>query len=76
MNRATATVVNFSNIPLSDLTVSVVSQVDGGTKSTIVCEDESESPVGDQITTFSVDPTANAVNLVPGTYTCTIVVDP
>ena len=73
---ATATIVNFSNIPLTDLTVSVVSQVDGGTKSTIVCEDDSESPVGDQITTFSVDPTANAVNLVPGTYTCTIVVDP
>jgi hypothetical protein len=65
--KATAT---FSNTPLTDLTVSVDSQVDGGTASTIDCGAGSVAtgPNGDGSTTRS--------NLVPGTYTCTIVIDP
>lgn len=62
--------VSFSNTPLTDLTVSVNSQVDGGTASTIDCGAGvvSTGPNGDGSTTRS--------NLAPGTYTCTIVIDP
>src|SRR5690606_25429641 len=36
-NLAAAADVSFENIPLTDITVSVNSQIDGGTASTIVC---------------------------------------
>ena len=67
----TKAMVTFSNTPLTNLTVSVDSQVDGGTASTIDC--------GDGVTwrparTATARPRRN--NLVPGTYTCTIVIDP
>jgi hypothetical protein len=62
--------VSFSNTPLTNLTVSVDSQVDGGTASTIDCVVVSGStgPNGDGSVT--------AIDLQPGTYTCTIVIDP
>jgi len=66
-NEAT---VGFSNMPLTDITVSVDSLVDGGTASTIECTFGSTStgPNGDGSITGS--------SLQPGTYICTIVVDP
>jgi hypothetical protein len=66
-NEATA---SFSNTPLTNITVSVDSQVDGGTASTIDCvlQSTATGPNGDGSLTLS--------NLLPGTYTCTIVVDP
>jgi hypothetical protein len=62
--------VSFHNTPLTNLTVSVDSQVDGGTASTIDCGAGvvSTGPNGDGSTSRN--------NLVPGTYTCTIVIDP
>lgn len=62
--------VDFSNTPLTNFTVSVDSQVDGGTASTIDCGAGvvSTGPNGDGSTTRS--------NLLPGTYTCTIFIDP
>jgi hypothetical protein len=62
--------VNFVNTPLTDITVSVNSQVDGGTASTIDCvvANASTGPTGDGSLAVS--------DLPPGTYTCTIVVDP
>ena len=71
-NEAT---VGFSNTPLTNITVSVDSQVDGGTASTIECE----------LNSVVLDSTATGANgdgsltlndLEPGTYICTIVVDP
>jgi hypothetical protein len=64
-NEAT---VAFHNTPLTDLTVTVTSQVPGGTSSTIDCVLDS-APAGDAIS-LSLD------DLEPGTYTCTIVIDP
>jgi hypothetical protein len=61
--------VAFVNVPLTDLDVSVTSQVPGGTRSTIDCEVANSGP-------FAENPTLNVDDLVPGTYTCTIVVDP
>jgi hypothetical protein len=62
--------VSFHNTPLTNLTVSVDSQVDGGTASTIDCvlDSASTGPNGDGSLTLS--------DLAPGTYTCTVVIDP
>jgi len=64
--------VSFHNTPKTNLTVSVDSQVDGGTGSTIVCEPPggattSTGPDGDGSKTYS--------DLAPGTYVCTVVID-
>lgn len=67
--------VAFSNTPLSDLTVSVNSQITGGTASSIVCKNSSDTKVIDKaLTVDDVSGTAN--NLQPDTYTCTVVIDP
>jgi len=71
-NEATA---SFGNTPLSDLTVSVNSQVDGGTNSTIECElsdDDPDAESGDA----SGDVSITYEDLEPDTYICTIVIDP
>ena len=60
--------VSFHNTPLTDITVSVDSQVPGGTSSTIDCTLDSAGPGDDVSLTLS--------DLEPGTYSCTIVVDP
>jgi hypothetical protein len=62
--------VSFVNTPLTDLTVSVDSQVPGGTNSTITCD-------GEEFTTdTNGDGSLTLNDLPPGTYDCTIVVDP
>ncbi|MFC9693405.1 collagen binding domain-containing protein [Kribbella sp. NPDC056951] len=67
--------VAFGNTPLTNLSVSVDSQIDGGTASTIVCT----GPNG-QVATGSTgstgDGSATASDLKPGIYTCTIDIDP
>ncbi len=62
--------VSFHNTPLTNLTVSVDSQVDGGTASTITCDSQTAStdPDGDGSLSLS--------DLPPGTYNCTVVIDP
>jgi hypothetical protein len=62
--------VSFHNTPLTNITVSVNSQVDGGTASTIDCVVASGS------TGANGDGSVTASDLEPGTYVCTIVVDP
>jgi hypothetical protein len=61
--------VSFHNTPLTNLSVSVDSQVPGGTSSTIDCGATASAGPGDDIT-------ASATDLAPGTYTCTVVIDP
>jgi hypothetical protein len=65
-----ALVASFVNTPLTNLAVSVDSQIDGGTASTIDCvsANTATGPNGDGSLALN--------NLVPGTYTCTIVIDP
>jgi hypothetical protein len=67
---------SFHNTPLTDLSVSVDSQVNGGTASTIECKDQNGTVVASGSTSGSGDGSAGAGNLPPGTYTCTVVVDP
>jgi hypothetical protein len=67
--------VSFGNTPLTNLTVSVDSQIDGGTASTIVCTGP-DGQVASGSTGANGDGSATASNLKPGTYTCTVVIDP
>jgi hypothetical protein len=63
------------NIPLTDLTVSVSPQVAGSTKSKITCTGLTPTPA--DATPAAFDDTSETVNdLEPGTYTCTVVIDP
>jgi Prealbumin-like fold domain len=67
--------VDFSNTPLTDVTVSVDSQIDGGTASTIDCGPAGSTatgPNGDgSLSVDDLEPTAPAATLV-----CTITIDP
>ena len=68
--------VSFTDSPLTDIAVSATSEVPGVTNSTIKCVDSSNADVGNspQGPADPVSVTANG--LKPGTYTCTVVVDP
>jgi hypothetical protein len=68
--------VSFHNTPLTDLTVSVDSQVDGGTGSTIECVDAGSNVIASGSTGVNGDGSETASDLEPGTYTCTVVIDP
>jgi Prealbumin-like fold domain len=68
--------VSFHNTPLTDITASVDSQVDGGTASTITCTDGDGNTVASGSTDTNGDGSATATDLEPGTYTCAVVVDP
>ena len=78
----TAPMLTFSNVPLTDITVSVNSQVDGGTFSSIDCDATVEDPDSLPDSDFNADGDANGddtltlSNLQPGTVVCTIVIDP
>ena len=65
----------FTDTPLTDITATATSEAPGGTKSTITCTDSSNTGIGNSPQTGeSAKVTANG--LKPGTYTCTIVIDP
>jgi hypothetical protein len=69
------TTVDVENIPLTDLSIDVTAQVPGATNSTIVCVDDAMTEVGNS--GAFVDPASLDISdLEPGTYTCTIVIDP
>lgn len=72
---APSTSIPFANIPLTDFTVSVNSQVDGGTASTISCT-QGMTGVGSGSTGANGDGSITVSNRQPGSYTCTIVIDP
>ena len=70
----------FENTPLTNITVTATSQVTGGTASKITCANATPTNIApdpaDGTPTAFDDTTETIKNLVPGTYTCTIVVDP
>jgi formamidopyrimidine-DNA glycosylase len=67
--------VSFSNTPLSNITVSFESQVPGGTAATIQCTGLTADPPDETPNVFD-DTSETFKDLEPGTYTCTVVVDP
>jgi hypothetical protein len=67
--------VSFENRPLSNITVSFQSQVTGATAASIDCT--GLTPNGGDATPGAFDDTSESFNnLVEGTYTCTVVIDP
>jgi hypothetical protein len=71
--------VSFHNTPLTDITVSVDSQVDGGTSSTIDCDAAADPPFDKMVPATAPDNGDGSLTLSdkePGTYNCTIIVDP
>jgi Prealbumin-like fold domain len=68
--------VTFTDSPLTDVSVSASSEVPGATNSTIKCVDESNTDIGNSPKGPSDPVTVTANGLAPGTYTCTITVDP
>jgi Prealbumin-like fold domain len=68
--------IGFTDTPLTDLLVKATSEVPGGTQSTITCVDASNANVGNSPQGPSDPAEVDANALKPGTYTCTVVVDP
>lgn len=68
--------VSFANMPLTDILVQVESQVVGGTKSSISCVEGTTSIGQDGIPTMEGSVEVDVDDLEPGTYVCTIVIDP
>jgi hypothetical protein len=68
--------LSFDDTPLTDLSIESKSQVSGGTKSQITCVDASNANIGNSPSGNVEDATVSAPNLEPGTYTCTVVIDP
>ena len=62
--------------PLTNVTVHAESQVSGGTQSQITCVDSANANIGNSPQGLADPVTATANGLKPGTYTCTLVIDP
>ncbi|WAZ24928.1 prealbumin-like fold domain-containing protein [Streptomyces cinnabarinus] len=60
--------VSFRNTPLTDLTLTAIPQVTGATQSEFSCNGQTATNVTPTSATFP--------DLPPGTYTCTVVIDP
>ena len=71
-----AQALSFDDTPLTDLSVESKSQASGGTKSQITCLDSASKNVGDSPSGNVEDAKVSAPNLEPGTYVCTVVIDP
>jgi hypothetical protein len=67
--------VSFSNTPLSNITVSFESQIVGGTAATIDCTGLTATPPDGTPTDFD-DTSETFEDLEPGTYDCSVVIDP
>jgi hypothetical protein len=65
-----------TDTPLTDIHVTADSQAVGGTNSQITCVDASAANIGDSPSGNVEHAAVEALDLHPGTYTCTVVVDP
>jgi hypothetical protein len=64
---------DFVNVPLTDVSVGIDSQVPGGTSTTVTCDDPDASTM---TTAANGDGSLSIPNQEPSTITCTIVIDP
>jgi uncharacterized surface anchored protein len=70
--NATKAAANFTDKPLTDLSITATAQVAGASLSKITCD----NGAGNSGSTFTDPATLSTTGLEPGTYTCTIVIDP
>jgi hypothetical protein len=68
--------LQFNDTPLTDIHITSDSQAVGGTNSQITCVDAANANIGDSPSGNVEHAAVSAPNLSPGTYTCTVVVDP
>lgn len=68
--------IMVQDVPLTDLTITATSEATGGTNSQITCKDSSSNNVGNSPSSNQPSANVTANGLKPGTYTCTVVVDP
>ena len=66
----------FTDTPLTDISANATSQKAGATNSIIVCVDGNGNAVASSGANPSDPADASATGLTPGTYTCTITIDP
>jgi hypothetical protein len=66
----------FLDTPLTDISANATSEAANGTASHITCVDANNVTVGESAAGNTDPADASATGLAPGTYTCTIVVDP
>jgi hypothetical protein len=66
----------FTDTPLTDVIASATSEASGGTKSTVSCVDGANAAIGNSPQGLAETAQVTANGLKPGTYTCTIVIDP
>jgi hypothetical protein len=71
----TGQTLTFTDTPLTDIAASATSEVAGGTRSTVTCVNSSNAGQGNSPQSGE-SPSVTATGLKPGTYTCTIVIDP
>ena len=71
-----AVVKNFTDTPLTDILATATSEATDGTASHIVCKDASDNVVAESASGNTDPASASTTGLLPGTYTCTIVIDP
>ena len=65
-----------TDTPLTNIAASAHSQAAGGTQSTVTCVDSEDTNIGNSPQGLSESPAVAANGLAPGTYTCTVVIDP
>jgi hypothetical protein len=68
--------LTFGNTPLTDFTISINSQIDGGTQTVISCDNGAGGKTVLAAAPDNGDGSHTATDLLPGTYTCTIEIDP
>jgi len=72
--------LSFNDTPLTDILAKAQSQAAGGTASRVTCKDSANANVGNSpqpgASTFADPAQVSATGLRPGTYVCTIIIDP
>jgi len=73
----TTNLTTFSDTPLTDITATAKSEATtGGTQTTITCKDSLGNNIGNSPQGPAAQDAVTANGLKPGTYTCTLVIDP
>jgi len=76
-SSANAATISFTDTPLTDLSVTASAEVPGATNSTVTCVQNTTTGTTGIGTNGPSDPASvSATGLAPGTYTCTVVIDP
>jgi hypothetical protein len=73
---AEAATVSFNDLPLTNISASASAVLQGATSSTISCVNTTPADVGNSPQGPGSSVTVTANGLKPGTYTCTIIIDP